>query len=40
MGLFRAQSNFTGRIYPFNIIGDTPTPEEDAFISKYIMENE
>ena len=40
MGLFRAQSNLTGRIYPFNIAGDTPTPEEDAFISKYIVDTE
>ena len=40
MGVFDARSNLTNRIYSFNIEGETPTPEEDAFISRYILESE
>ena len=40
MGLFKAQSNLTGKIYPFTIDGTTPTEEESALISSYIIDRE
>ena len=40
MGLFQAQSKLTGKIYPFNIQGDNPTAEEEALMTKYILDNE
>ena len=40
MGLFQAQSKLTGKVYPFNIQGDNPTAEEEALMTKYILDNE
>ena len=40
MGIFKAQSNLTGKIYPFEIVGNTPTEEESALISNYIVDRE
>ena len=40
MGIFKAQSNLTGKIYPFEIVGNTPTEEESALISSYIVDRE